>query len=135
VEKAAIMDAAWPGLVVEESNLAAQISAIRRALSRTKGGEDWIETLARRGYRYVGPVVEIAGETVRSASPGRERTNLPQVLNAFIGRDRRHVLNLEPNRLVRVDVPVQAPQLAWRRKTVPSESVRPRGGIQLAPEL
>ena len=32
--KAAIMDAAWPGVVVEESNLAVQISAIRRALAQ-----------------------------------------------------------------------------------------------------
>ena len=60
VEKATIMDAAWPGLVVEENNLARQISAIRGALARAPGGEDWIETLARRGYRYAGPVAEIA---------------------------------------------------------------------------
>src|SRR5215469_12211154 len=59
VEKAAILDAAWPGLVVEEANLAVQISAIRRALSTVPGSEGWIETLARRGYRSVGPVKEI----------------------------------------------------------------------------
>ena len=56
VPKADIMDAAWPGLVVEEANLAVQISAIRRALAQVPGGEGWIETLARRGYRFVGPV-------------------------------------------------------------------------------
>jgi len=88
VEKAAIMDAAWPGLVVEENNLAAQISAIRRALARAPGGEGWIETLARRGYRFVGPVVEIAGQPEPSVLAVRERTNLPQVLNVFIGRER-----------------------------------------------
>jgi DNA-binding winged-HTH domains len=65
VEKSAILDAAWPGLVVEEANLAVQISAIRRALALVGGG-GWIETLARRGYRFVGPVAEIAG---RSAAP------------------------------------------------------------------
>src|SRR6185437_6699631 len=50
VEKSAILDAAWPGLVVEEANLAVQISAIRRALAVVPRGEGWIETLARRGY-------------------------------------------------------------------------------------
>src|SRR5215469_6348436 len=30
VEKSAIVDAAWPGVIVEEANLAVQISAIRR---------------------------------------------------------------------------------------------------------
>ena len=36
VEKSAILDAAWPGLVVEEANLAVQISAIRRALAASR---------------------------------------------------------------------------------------------------
>src|SRR2546425_1149235 len=53
VQKSAILDDAWPGLAVEEANLAVQISAIRRALARVPGGESWIETLARRGYRFV----------------------------------------------------------------------------------
>jgi DNA-binding response OmpR family regulator len=47
VAKATIIDAAWPGVVVEERNLAVQIAAIRRVLSRTAGGEHWIETLSR----------------------------------------------------------------------------------------
>ncbi|MEO8751735.1 MAG: tetratricopeptide repeat protein [Casimicrobiaceae bacterium] len=89
VPKADIMDAAWPGLVVEEANLAVQISAIRRALACVPGGEGWIETLARRGYRFVGPVAAMAGGA--PAAPllsDRTRTNLPQVLASFIGRER-----------------------------------------------
>jgi DNA-binding winged helix-turn-helix (wHTH) protein len=49
VRKDRLMDAAWPGVVVEESNLAVQIWALRRVLSQAPGGEGWIETLARRG--------------------------------------------------------------------------------------
>ncbi|GAB9241468.1 winged helix-turn-helix domain-containing protein [Bradyrhizobium diazoefficiens] len=55
VGKDALMDAAWPGLNVEESNFTVQIAALRRAL-RQDGGDRWIETLPRRGYRYVGPM-------------------------------------------------------------------------------
>ena len=55
VGKDALMEAAWPGLAVEESNLTVQIAALRRALQQAPGGERWIETLPRRGYRYVGP--------------------------------------------------------------------------------
>jgi non-specific serine/threonine protein kinase len=87
VQKAAIMDAAWPGLVVEDANLSVQISAIRRVLARVPGGEGWIETLARRGYRFVGPVVEISGTPSPPAVQDR-RTNLPQLLQSFIGRER-----------------------------------------------
>jgi TolB-like protein len=57
VSKDALMEAAWSGLAVEESNLTVQIAALRRALGEVPGGEDWIVTLPRRGYRFVGPVV------------------------------------------------------------------------------
>ncbi|HKU05424.1 MAG TPA: winged helix-turn-helix domain-containing protein [Bradyrhizobium sp.] len=56
VGKDALMEAAWPGLNVEESNLTVQIAALRRALEQDGGGR-WIETLPRRGYRYAGPPV------------------------------------------------------------------------------
>ncbi|TMG94455.1 MAG: hypothetical protein E6H73_07430 [Betaproteobacteria bacterium] len=90
VQKGAIMDAAWPGVVVEESNLAVQISAIRRVLAQVPGGERWIETLARRGYRFVGPVIEISAEP-RQSAVGSKRSNLPEPLTSFIGREREIV--------------------------------------------
>ena len=55
VSKDALIEAAWPGLAVEESNLTVQIAALRKALGEERGGDRWIETLPRRGYRYVGP--------------------------------------------------------------------------------
>jgi TolB-like protein len=56
VSKEALIDAGWAGLAVEESNLSVQIAALRRILGEERGGERWIETLPRRGYRFVGPV-------------------------------------------------------------------------------
>src|SRR5215831_13403924 len=55
VSKDALMEAAWAGLTVEESNLAVQIAALRRVFGEEPGGGNWIETLPRRGYRFVGP--------------------------------------------------------------------------------
>jgi DNA-binding winged helix-turn-helix (wHTH) protein len=55
VSKDTLIEAAWPGLVVEESNLPVQIAALRKVLGQEEGGESWIETLPRRGYRFVGP--------------------------------------------------------------------------------
>jgi predicted ATPase/DNA-binding winged helix-turn-helix (wHTH) protein len=91
VQKGAIMDAAWPGVVVEESNLAVQISAIRHVLAQAPGGERWIETLARRGYRFVGPVTELRGNLPQGAVGGRQRSNLPASLTSFVGRERELV--------------------------------------------
>jgi predicted ATPase/DNA-binding winged helix-turn-helix (wHTH) protein len=91
VRKASILDAAWPGVVVEENSLAAQISAIRRVLAKVPGGEHWVETLARRGYRFVGPVTELPDSSPKGATAGRQRSNLHAALTSFIGRERQLV--------------------------------------------
>jgi TolB-like protein len=59
ISKEALIGQAWPRLAVEESNLTVQIAALRRVFERENGGERWIETLPRRGYRYVGPPVTV----------------------------------------------------------------------------
>jgi TolB-like protein/tetratricopeptide (TPR) repeat protein len=61
ISKDALIEAGWSGLAVEESNLPVQIAALRRVLEREPGGGCWIETLPRRGYRFVGPVAKDAG--------------------------------------------------------------------------
>ncbi len=88
VPKTVIMDTAWPGLVVEEGNLNVQISLIRRTLALVPGGGSWIETLARRGYRFVGPVTEIGSRSVAPVAADRGRTNLPESSTSFVGRER-----------------------------------------------
>lgn len=55
VSKDVLIEAAWSGLAVEDSNLTVQIAALRRVLADERGGERWIETLPRRGYRFIGP--------------------------------------------------------------------------------
>jgi DNA-binding winged helix-turn-helix (wHTH) protein len=56
VAKADLVDAAWPGTAIEESNLSVQVAALRRLLGPMPGGGDWIATVARVGYRFDGPV-------------------------------------------------------------------------------
>lgn len=72
VSKDALIGAAWPGLAVEDSNLTVQIAALRRVFESEPDGERWIETLPRRGYRYVGPAV-----ATEEASPGLDAIKEP----------------------------------------------------------
>ena len=53
VSRDEIMRAAWPGTVVEEGNLAVQISALRRILDAGSEGASCIQTVSGRGYRFV----------------------------------------------------------------------------------
>src|SRR6516165_888415 len=69
VSKKALIAAAWPNQVVEDNNLTVQIAAFRRVLARAPGGDRWIETMSRRGYRFVGPVVADARKSVTEAPP------------------------------------------------------------------
>lgn len=54
VGKEALLEAAWPGQIVEESNLTVQIAALRKVLGTTADGQDWIVTVPRVGYRFLG---------------------------------------------------------------------------------
>jgi DNA-binding winged helix-turn-helix (wHTH) protein/predicted ATPase len=69
VSRDALIEAAWPGLAIEDSNLSVQIAALRRALGEVPGGDRWIETMPRRGYRFIGPVVTEMQEGVIEQSP------------------------------------------------------------------
>ncbi len=51
VTKQRLLEAAWPGVIVEENNLAVQIGALRKALGEQQSGQDWIVTVPRLGYR------------------------------------------------------------------------------------
>src|SRR5262249_13845562 len=51
VEKDELMEIVWPDSFVEESNLAQNVSALRRKLGERPDGGQYIETIPRRGYR------------------------------------------------------------------------------------
>jgi predicted ATPase/DNA-binding winged helix-turn-helix (wHTH) protein len=88
VSKAELLDTAWPGVIVEEANLAVQMSAIRRVLAQGPA-EVCIETLSRRGYRLVGTVTVDRG-TENRANPERTipvaRAGVPAERDPFVGR-------------------------------------------------
>ena len=70
VEKPTLMSALWPDSIVEEANLAFQISALRKALGDGGNGEAVIQTVPTRGYRFVGAV-----STIANATPSADRSS------------------------------------------------------------
>jgi len=72
LSKSDLMETAWPGLAVEESNLSVQIASLRKLLGETPEGSDWIATVPRIGYRFAGavePLTERASEEPGEAAP------------------------------------------------------------------
>jgi len=58
VEKETLMKRVWPDSFVEESNLAVHISQLRKMINDQDDASHRIETIPRRGYRFVGTVVQ-----------------------------------------------------------------------------
>ena len=57
VGKQELMTALWPDTFVEETNLAYTMSALRRAIGDGLNGNQYIQTVPTRGYRFVSPVM------------------------------------------------------------------------------
>lgn len=58
LDKETLLAAIWPDTFVEEATLAQNISALRKALGATDG-QRYIETLPKRGYRFIAPVATV----------------------------------------------------------------------------
>ncbi|HEY8187968.1 MAG TPA: winged helix-turn-helix domain-containing protein [Pyrinomonadaceae bacterium] len=61
VQKDDLMKKVWPNTFVEEGNLTQNVSLLRKALGESATGPQFIETVPRRGYRFVAPVSKVNG--------------------------------------------------------------------------
>jgi Tol biopolymer transport system component/DNA-binding winged helix-turn-helix (wHTH) protein len=68
VSKDELLSRVWPNTVVNENNLARQISSLRRALGQRPDQHDYVVTVSGQGYRFVARVREI--RDVQTESPG-----------------------------------------------------------------
>ncbi len=69
VEKETLMQLVWPDSFVEEANVARIIHTLRRVLGDDQNGIKFIETVAKKGYRFIADAKEIGGR--RSGQPFR----------------------------------------------------------------
>jgi TolB-like protein/DNA-binding winged helix-turn-helix (wHTH) protein/Tfp pilus assembly protein PilF len=104
LEKEVLLRRVWPDSFVEENNLADNISRLRKVLRDGENGHKFIETVPKRGYRFVAAVKELSGEStaapltltalvsaepeaptlpVNPASSFRLRQHLPLLLGLF----------------------------------------------------
>jgi len=58
-EKDELMKKVWGGTAVEEANLTVHVSILRRALGEDSTGHRYIETVPKRGYRFIATVSEV----------------------------------------------------------------------------
>ena len=72
VTKESLLETIWPAVNVTEAVLSVYVAEIRKALGEDPKKPAFIETLHRRGYRFIAPVT-IAHRPGTSAERGRQR--------------------------------------------------------------
>ena len=85
VEKDELLKIVWSGSCVEEGNLAVTVSQLRRALNDDRGHHRYIETVSKRGYRFVAEVKRLDDSApvitrAQEAQKPRARPGLPPVV-------------------------------------------------------
>ena len=58
----------WAGAAVEEGSLTSHVSLLRRVLGKSSAGAPYIETIPKRGYRFLPEVEEVAPDEGRAGS-------------------------------------------------------------------
>jgi TolB-like protein len=77
VSRDEIIVAVWPARVVEDNNLNMQIAALRRVLDDGQAERSCIQTIPRRGYRFIEPVTQVAKEV--AAPPPLQLPDKPSI--------------------------------------------------------
>jgi len=79
VDKNDLLERVWPGTFVEEGGLARNISALRKVLGDGAEGGRHIETVPKRGYRFVAPLNQAVPPVAEI--PPAAQTPAPRIWN------------------------------------------------------
>lgn len=80
IEKDELLRIVWPGSFVEEGNLAVTISQLRKALNDDRGQHRYIETISKKGYRFVAEVKRLDDSALVIASSKAAEESIAAVL-------------------------------------------------------
>ena len=72
-----MMKLLWPDSFVEESNLNQHVWTLRKTLGENKAGHEYIETVPKRGYRFMAEVRDLGHESFEVVA---ERRTLPRIV-------------------------------------------------------
>ena len=86
VEKEELLEKVWPGVFVEENNLARHIFNLRQVLGDSPDGRKYIETIPKRGYRFVASVYE--GSEPAAPHPSTSQASDQAHSSAGVGQKR-----------------------------------------------
>ncbi|MFZ1702154.1 MAG: winged helix-turn-helix domain-containing protein [Pyrinomonadaceae bacterium] len=129
VSKNEILDTLWHDTYVDENNLAVTVSALRRALGEGPHDNRFIETVPKRGYRFVAEAVETNPSYIIERRT-QTRITVAEDDGHILGRIRGWSLQTKALVVVVAFLAVVGSVIAFRSLTAPPSDV---GGGALAP--
>jgi DNA-binding winged helix-turn-helix (wHTH) protein len=87
VEKEELLRRLWPDSFVEESSLTQNISLLRKVLGAGTGEQQFIETVPKRGYRFVAPVRVAEGNVSGGADSKTDSEPRPETRAVVAGEE------------------------------------------------
>ena len=88
VEKEELLEKVWPGVFVEEGNLARRIFNLRQVLGDSEDGRKYIETIPKRGYRFVAAVREDGEPAAAHPAAPQTSESAPTAVPVPLGQKR-----------------------------------------------
>ncbi len=88
LEKDDLMETVWADSFVEEGNLKFTVNQLRKALGDDARNPDYIETVAKRGYRFIAEIEKTSTDS-KDEQFNFTPNNLSENLSPIIGRDRQ----------------------------------------------
>ncbi|CAN5521117.1 hypothetical protein BH10ACI1_BH10ACI1_31640 [soil metagenome] len=73
VEKDELLKLVWADSFVEEANIARIVHTLRKVLGEYENGNKFIETVAKKGYRFVAEVSEVAAQTAQKSTNDKQK--------------------------------------------------------------
>lgn len=80
ISRTELFDAVWPNQIVSDDVLTRAISDIRTQLTKLDADTKFIETLPKRGYRWIEPIHRLAIQMDIVAAPGLTESSLAAVI-------------------------------------------------------
>lgn len=79
LKKEELLERLWPNQFVEEANLSFNISTLRKALGKGQNGQRFIETVPKKGFRFVARVEELRDQGTNLTTEARQEITVPTV--------------------------------------------------------
>lgn len=116
VDKQQLIESVWPGVFVEEGNISVMIHALRKAFGTNGGDRKYIETVSKRGYRFVAEVRLIEAEPLPPIKPIRSELGTEEIALSAISNPHSNLRLQSVDSVDRDESPPLASQSASQPK-------------------